>query len=227
MAKEFAHGCTLLVGVGACKIANLSLSATVADARTLRGALTDPQLCAYVDDAEHVRSLSEDTATRQNIIDGLEWLASRAAKDSEATIVVYFSGHGLVTKPSGSYVLVTHDFDWAAPTSTGIEAAEFTKALRSIPARRLLVFLDCCHAEGMATSKDYAAAALPSGFAKAAVPTDVLQALKEGEGRAVFTSCRGEQQSYLRADRKLSIFTDHLVEALRARWREPSSRGGS
>jgi hypothetical protein len=38
--------------------------------------------------------------------------------------------------------------------------------------------------------------------------------LKDGEGRAVLNSSTGAQSSFVRADRKMSLFTYHLIEAL-------------
>ena len=41
-----------------------------------------------------------------------------------------------------------------------------------------------------------------------------LESLAQGRGRAVLSSSTGEQRSYLRRDRRMSIFTYHLIEAL-------------
>jgi len=41
-----------------------------------------------------------------------------------------------------------------------------------------------------------------------------LVGLTQGSGRAVISSSQGEQQSYLRQDGAMSIFTYHLIEAL-------------
>jgi hypothetical protein len=87
--------------------------------------------------------------------------------------------------------------------------------------------LDCCHAAGMGV-KDVASA-LPAGYAGAALSPGALmggekavggpsakglETLAEGHGRAVLSSSTGDQKSYLRKDRKMSIFTYHLIEAL-------------
>jgi hypothetical protein len=41
-----------------------------------------------------------------------------------------------------------------------------------------------------------------------------LEELTQGSGRAVISSSQGEQQSYMRRDGAMSIFTYHLIEAL-------------
>ena len=85
--------------------------------------------------------------------------------------------------------------------------------------------LDCCHSGGMGVKEAGPAA----GFAGAAMPPALLmggetapagagakglEALARGAGRAVLSSSQGEQPSYIRRDRAMSIFTYHLVEAL-------------
>ena len=52
----------------------------------------------------------------------------------------------------------------------------------------------------------------------------MLEALQEGEGRAVFTSSRGNQKSYIRPDNTLSIFTHHLLEALQGSANQPGEQ---
>ena len=48
----------------------------------------------------------------------------------------------------------------------------------------------------------------------AAAGSKGLEQLAQGAGRAVLSSSQGEQRSYIRSDRKMSIFTYHLIEAL-------------
>lgn len=62
------------------------------DVQALRSILTAPDLCGYP--ADHIRLVHDASATKQAILDGLSWLAERAAADGDATTVVYFSGHG-------------------------------------------------------------------------------------------------------------------------------------
>ena len=101
MTDKFAHGYALLIGVGESAYPKWSLPVTVKDMQALRAVLTDPALCGYPDDDAHIRLLHDAGATRQAILDGLAWLAEQAAADSEATAVVFYSGHGWVADGSG------------------------------------------------------------------------------------------------------------------------------
>ena len=84
-----------------------------------------------------------------------------------------------------------------------------------IAARRLLVVLDCCHAEGMAAASRDLRLEPPDGFEMTAPSEGLVAALKQGEGRAVFSASRGNQRAYERSDRTQGIFTYHLIEALK------------
>lgn len=220
MSNLFNHGYALLIGVGATASPRWSLPVTVKDIQVLRSVLTNPELCAYPNDQNHLRLLHDDQATGQSILAGLEWLKVQAAADSEATVVVYYSGHGTFDLATSQYYLLQHDFKPSDVANTAISAQEFTAALRQIKAQRLLVIVDSCHAQGMATAKE-AEADLAADFLTTALPKGFVDELKQGEGRAVFTSSRGQQSSWVRKDGTMSIYTYHLIEALQGAANQP------
>ena len=221
MIDRFSHGYALLIGVGESAYPKWSLPVTVRDVQALRAMLVDAALCGYPDDEDHVRLLHDAGATRQAILNGLAWLRDRANADAEATVVVYYSGHGWLDEGTGQYYLVAHDVEPVDVPGSTLAAQVFGEALRGIRARRLLVAMDCCHAEGMATAKDKPALKLPAGLAEASLPEGVAGELKQGEGRAVLASCRGSQRSWVRPDGTLSLYTHHLLEALQGAGNRP------
>ena len=221
MPDSFVHGYALLVGIGESAYPKWSLPVTVKDAQALQAILTDPNLCAYPDDEDHIRLLHDAGAMRDAILDGLAWLKRQATADPEATAVIYYSGHGWVDQATGQYYLIPHDVEPFDISSSALSTHALTDALRQIPAQRLLVFIDSCHAEGMATAKDEPVIKLPPGFTQAAPPKGVVDDLKQGEGRAVFTSSRGDQRSWIRPDHTMSIYTCHLIEALQGAGNQP------
>ena len=225
MTEKFDHGYALLIGVGESAYSKLSLPVTVKDTQALYAALVDPDLCAYPDDEEHIRVLNDKQATRSAILDGLNWLKTKMEADSEATILIYYSGHGWLETSSNHYYLLQHDIDPFNMSGSALSSEDFTNALRQIQPDRLLVILDCCHAAGMATSKEGNTATssnLPQGFEEVA-PSEskgLVDALKQGKGRVVFTSSRGEQKSWIK-DESSSIYTYHLLEALQGADNKP------
>jgi hypothetical protein len=214
MPGTFHHGYALLIGVGKCINPNWSLPVTVKDMQALRSVLIDPSMCGYPDDEAHIRLLHDAGATKGAILDGLKWLAEQAAADEDATAIVFYSGHGGRKENADSYFLLSSDTNPKDVESSALSGKTFTESLRSVKAKRLLVFMDCCHAGGMATAKDAPAAKLLPEFSQEAMPKGLVEELKQGEGRAVFSSSTYEQKSWIMQSGNLSIYTYHLIEAL-------------
>lgn len=212
MADVFAQGYAVLIGVGQCSYPQWSLPVTVKDVQALLAVLRDSNLCGYP--SSHVRLLHDASATRDNIFDGLDWLQAQVTRDPEATAIFYFSGHGWLNQSTNQFYLLPYDVAPYDIPESALSAERLTEALRLVQARRLLVFIDSCHAEGMATAKDPSPLKLPSELTQVSLPKGIIDELKHGEGRAVFTSSRGKQLSWVRPDDSMSIYTFHLIEAL-------------
>ncbi|WP_168163431.1 HEAT repeat domain-containing protein [Calothrix sp. 336/3] len=215
MSNILSHNYALLIGVGECAYPDWSLPTTVKDIRAVKTLLTDEKLCGYIDNNQHLRLLSNQTATSANILEGLNWLKQQAENDPEATIFIYYSGHGWLDKSTNQYYLIPHDTKPHKLTKTALPAENFNTALQQIPAKQLLVIIDSCHAQGMASSKDEPQDSdLPDNFVESALPKNIIDELKQGAGKVVFTSSTGNQSSWIRPDGKMSVYTYHLLEAL-------------
>mgnify|MGYP001793641057 CR=1 FL=1 len=223
MNQTFNNGYALLIGVGESAYPRWSLPVTVKDTQAIKSVLTNPNICAYPNSDNNIRLLYDSTATRSAIVNGLGWLKAQAANDPEATVIVYYSGHGWLDQSTGQYYLIQHDIEPFDIPNSAFSAQNFTEALQQIKSKRLLVLIDCCHGEGMATAKDdeNIHIKLPQSLMQTFPPESVLDSLKQGEGRAVFTSSRGQQKSWILKDNSLSIYTHHLIEALKGAANRP------
>ncbi len=92
---------------------------------------------------------------------------------------------------------------------TAISGAEFTAALTAIPARKGLVAFDCCHSGGIGQPKDPAASPV-----KAGLPDAYYERLAAGRGRAILSSSRNSESSYVLPTAANSLFTQHLLAGL-------------
>ena len=197
--SKFTHGHALVIGMGA------DLPDTIQDATGLADVLTDKERCAYP--PRQVTLLTGEKATRAAVLSALDALAQ--VNDAEATVVVYFSGHGYrVTASLGEfYYLMPFGYDTERLFETAIRGDEFTARLRAIAAQKLLVLLDCCHAGGLAKPE-------PSGLklAKAPLPPEAASLLAEGRGRVLIASSQQDEVSF--AGRPYSAFTLALIQAL-------------
>jgi len=84
--QTFSNGYALLAGIGA------DLPVTVNDATALYNLLIDPSCAAY--STEQVALLTETSATRQQILAAFDRLIEQISQNPEATVIVYYSGHG-------------------------------------------------------------------------------------------------------------------------------------
>jgi Caspase domain len=226
MANSFVgvnRSYALLIGVGTCKYPQWSLPVTVQDVTAIEEVLVDPSWGGYPNDNEHIRLLCDARATRAGMLEELQRLAAIADRDPEATIVVYYSGHGWLNPAENSYYLITHDVDPDRVGASALAGADFIKALQNINSQKLLVILDCCHAEGIASVEEngieYRLAdglnfKPPTGF----VPESAkghFSTLAEGKGIVILCSSDCHQLAWIRKDRTCSVFADRLIDALR------------
>lgn len=196
MNTSFSQGHACIIGSGD------DLPCTVSDAEGLSKILKDPERCAYPEQQVHL--LTDKAATRQNIIFTLEGLADTTTE--EATVLVYFSGHGFqVTKPFESYYLLPYGYNTENLSETALSGAELIDLLRDIPAQKLLLLLDCCHAGGLTDL---------SGFQveKSPLPPEARRMFAKGGGRIIIGSSLSDELSY--TGNPYSAFTTALIEGL-------------
>ncbi|MCB9150926.1 MAG: caspase family protein [Caldilineaceae bacterium] len=239
-SELFVHGYALLIGVDESQESRLALPTVQNDIDALYNVLVHPQRCAYP--ADNVRKVMGQAATRSGILDGLDWLRICLQNDGSdnATAVFYYSGHGWQSTERDYYCLLPYDVNPHRIRSSALDAAVLAEEIEQLQPRRLLVILDCCHAAGMGAKE---LTDLGAGFVQAPAPTRVMlapaaqqatvspaavagakgmDALQQGHGRAVLSSCQGDEKSYLRSDGQMSIFTFHLIEALTGHAQPPA-----
>lgn len=205
--KTFQNAFAVVIGVGNY-IHAASLPASAKDAVKFADLLTAPELCAYPQD--NVQRITGSRATKDNIYNGLTTLAQAANPDS--TVIVYFSGHG-VRVPEGETLhtyLCPHEIRQENIEGTAIPGHTFSELLAAVPAKKMLVIIDACHAGGSAGFK----AAEEKIWWKSGLPEDYYQELARGEGRVVIASSKENEVSYVDARGDLSVFTKHLCAAL-------------
>jgi len=203
MPKTFSSGHALLIGVGGSDLPN-----TIDDAVGLSQILEDPGRCAYPPGQVHL--LTGEGATRPAILDALDRLTKHVSPD--ATVIVYFSGHGYHVEASTgeAYYLLPHGYDLAKLWKTAVSGRELADKLMAIPAQKLLLLLDCCHAGGVGDANLAKAPGLE--LAQSPLPSEALDMLKEGHGQVLIASSRDDEFSF--GGRPYSAFTLALIEAL-------------
>lgn len=196
MSDLFEQGHACVIGVGG------DLPSTINDALGFAKILKDPERCAYPEKQVHV--LTDKDATRANIIDALETLAS--ATNAESTVLIYFSGHGYqLSGAIKSYFLMPYGYDSKDLSETAISGSEFVGLIRDIPAQRLLVLLDCCHAGGLSDLDGFQ-------VTKAPLPPEATKLFARGGGKMIIGSSMPDELSF--AAKPYSVFTYALIKGL-------------
>lgn len=203
----------LIVGIANYQQINRLPATVLQDARDVHALLVDPQHCGYA--PENVQLLLDEAATLAALRQALAELAKRT--DADGTVLIYMSMHGgriADGAAAGEYLLPV---DAALQTledgrqldpATALASAEFSAALRALPARKVVVIFDCCHAGGIGQAKG-AEAAFKSGLSDA-----LYAALAAGRGRAILASSRGDELSWILPGDANSLFTKHLLAGL-------------
>ncbi|HXM49886.1 MAG TPA: caspase family protein [Pyrinomonadaceae bacterium] len=201
----------LVAGIANYQNINPLPQTVLKDARDLYDLLIDPNYCGYLD--QNVNLMLDDKATGAAFRAGLAELAERANEDS--TVFFYLSSHGgrIDSGPfSGEYLLPV-DTVYTSDESlsqSAISGPEFSAALRKIRARKLVAVLDCCHSGGIGQPKDAVAPTLKIGL-----PESYYDLLKAGRGRVIIASSRDTEFSWVLPGASNSLFTQHLLAALR------------
>lgn len=207
-----AHAYALVIGVGAYQCENIrDLDYTRADAQAFRDLLVDENYVGLP--AENVKMLLDQEATLRNIKKAISgWLFERAGEDS--TVLIFFAGHGGVEPDKTgreadglAKYLLPWDAEHDDMFSTALPNALFNSLLMTVKARRMVVFLDACHAAGVTRS----------GTRDVDTVVDPYRDLLQGEGRIVIASAKPNQKSYEADTLKHGVFSYHLLEALRGK----------
>ncbi len=205
---HFTHGHALIIGVGSYAHApNHNVPMTAADAQAVARIIQDAQFCGYP--AEQVTLLTGESATRAGILAALDQLTQTGKDD---TVLLFYSGHGDYDS-AGDYHLTSHDTrrqDGRVHPGTAVSQAELLEKLRAIPAGRVLLLFNACHAGEI--SPTLGEAAPPTG---SPLPDKTANALlATGSGRVVITACRENQVAFVgRGD--CTLFAQALTEGLR------------
>jgi hypothetical protein len=150
------------------------------------------------------RVLTDEQATRNNILTGLAWLRQRTQPGDVA--VFFLAGHGMSEGTGGKYYYLPYDAEPAAPADTMVDAGEIQSLLGSIRGKMLL-FIDTCHSGSVLGSRRG-----PGGLG---VNRFVNELASIDSGVIVYAASQADEASRESPRWKNGAFTKALVEGLR------------
>jgi len=146
--------------------------------------------------------LTDQDATLSTIEGELEALVNC---DVDDTVVVAFSGHG-----SETHELIVHDTGYEDIDATSLPLKRLQELFSQIPARRVILFLDCCFSGGLG-AKVLKVPAIPRSIAS----TEVRLQNLAGDGRLIFTASAASEEAWEFSSHGHGLLTYYLLEALR------------
>lgn len=191
----------LAVGVGDYQHAQIGkLSFAAKDARDFAQTVRSQQGKLF--QQVEVRLLTDDKATRDDVVDGMEWLQKEVTQHDVA--MLFIAGHG-INDPTQGYTFLPANADPDKLKRTGVTMVDVRNTLTSL-AGKALFFFDTCHAGNVL------------GNGRRGGPNDVSGVINElasaENGVVVFSSSTGRQFSYEDAAWGNGAFTKALVEGL-------------
>jgi hypothetical protein len=185
----------------------MNVPITTTDASAVAQVLCDHRFCGYPQ--SQVTLLHDAGATCASALNALDLLAAQTTSDD--TIFLFYCGHGKYDD-DGTYYLTTYDTRIAnhkVVAGTGISHQQIIARLKALPARRVLMIINACHAGYLSPTLS-----TDTGAQGHNVPQTLSAALlATGEGRIIITACREHQYSFI-GDGTLTIFAQALVDSL-------------
>lgn len=191
----------LAIGVGDYKHADIpKLALSGKDARDFSATMRGQKGKMYRE--VEVVLLTDKEATRDGILEGLDWLQKSVTQHDVG--MLFLSGHG-VNDPAMGYVYLPHNADPDRLRTTGVPMYEFKVTLANLTGKAVF-FLDTCHSGNVLGETRRAASNDIAG---------VINDLSSAEnGVVVFSSSTGRQYSLESPEWGNGAFTKALVEGL-------------
>ncbi|MGI0492079.1 caspase family protein [Alkalinema pantanalense CENA528] len=197
----------LLIGVNEYQDATLpTLQYSAIDCQSLGDVLTEVVSSSF---ATCNASIYHDFAEQLPVITPIQQslLKIQQQANPQDTVLIYFSGHGVLAGTQQEAVLCLHDTDLDRPTETGLSIHTLLQTLSACAAHQQIIWLDACHSGGMTLR------GLPVN--PAAQLVDVLQKqVKKSQGLYALLSCDRSQQSWEFPELGHGIFTYFLMKGL-------------
>lgn len=192
-----------VLAVGVSKYANpaYNLGLAAKDARDIAAVFQQQKGRLYAD--VKVRLLVDAKATRDEVVDGLEWLKREVTAHDVG--VMFLAGHGL-NDNTGKYYFMPHNADPTRLLRTGVSQSDIKDTLNSL-AGKAMFFVDTCHSgNAIGTAQTRGIGGEIDAF--------VNELASAENGVVVFTAATGRQLSREDEAWGNGAFTKAVVEGL-------------
>jgi tetratricopeptide (TPR) repeat protein len=175
------------------------------DMQALSGVLRD----STIGDYEVTPLANPDQGEAQQALD--EFFHGRRPA---ATLLVYLSGHG-IRDANGAFFFSTVETDESKPKSTAVSGSFLRAHMNDCRAGTIILLVDCCHSGAILPQLE--------GIKGTAQPSDWGR--RGRQGRAILTATRAAEGASQGPDRRLSVFTEGVVDGLATGRADPGKTG--
>jgi WD40 repeat protein len=147
-----------------------------------------------------VQLITDASATRAGIEDGLDWIEKSTTRDDVA--MIYLAGHGVNDPATGNYYFLPTDFEAKRLRSTAVGLADFLEIVSTV-AGKVVFFLDTCNSGNVLVGR------------KGDINRVINELSDAQNGAVVFAASTGAQVALERPDWGNGAFTKALIEGLR------------
>jgi hypothetical protein len=179
-------------------LAKLALPVKDAEALTKLFKGQEGKLFAHV----YAKTLTNEQATRENLINGLDWLSAATPFD---LVVVAISGHG--QNVGGRFAIPAYDYKRESKSAFVVHGSDLVFRLAGLDCYGKLLVLNTCYSGGVLENLHLNAEA--------------------GEGMLILASCRATEETSVPLDWGYSGLTLALCEAIENRYLYGARKGGA
>ena len=156
------------------------------------------------------------TPKLKNIRESLKKIVSQSLPND--SIMLYFSGHGMLEPNTQEAVLCFSDTDKSNLSNTGLRMQELVEMLSKSPAKQQLLCLDTCHSGDMALLGSVAGSArdaeTPLSNSTPQLMSVLRQRASQSKGFCALLSCDRGQKSWEFPELGHGVFTYYLMRGL-------------
>jgi WD40 repeat protein len=190
----------LAVGISHYKDPTLALRYAAKDAADVASAWAGQQGGLYSEVV--IRTLGDEQATREAVLDGLDWIERETT--SRDVALVLLSGHG-DNDADGGYYFLPYDVDPDRLRRTGVPDIEIRRSLAHVSGKALF-FFDTCHSGSVMSGRKGAKGIDINGF--------VNELASAENGLVVFAASTGREFAYEQDGWNNGAFSKALIEGL-------------
>ena len=185
----------LSIGVSKYKNPEYNLDVADKDARSFVRLFKNFQGTIY--NKVITKTLTNEEANKDNILDALDWLSSEVTQKDVA--MIFIAGHG-INDDKGKYYFLPYNANLKHLRRTSVKWNDITDTIEDIPGK-ILVFADTCHSGNIAgTRRD--------------VTSAVKSIIDSSNGAIIFTATTGSGYSYENSKWGHGAFTKAILDGI-------------